>query len=270
MLTLRFLTLREVVDSFVVVACTRTHQGEPVDQEAIGQAYKQAFAAGDPARSVLRWVEPLMTLRRHGRLLERPDGERGPANTIWFQHIERQHRADVREAVLSVHPGWDETVMVSDCDEIPDPEIVPDLPALVGDLGDPFVLRQRFFSTRLGWSHPNGQWLGTTVSSVRNCYPQAARDHRSGLAQWPLIPTDGQPMTFAGSHLSWMGTDEERARKLDTFCHPELRGVFDPAAGRRDQMHSNGERLDDAPAEWVAALPLPIRDGSFSVPEAWR
>lgn len=266
MLELRFRTLRETVDQFVVVACTRTHQGQPIGRtrlDAITEGFLQVRDAHGLTRSgipaIMWWVDPKMEKTERGRTYQRPPDERGPALGPWFQHVERQHRNGIIEAVEAVGAAPDDTILVSDVDEIPRPSAALQLPGLLAEHTGWMVLEQRFYSTAIDLTHPHQPWLGTTATRRRFLMPQMMRDDRGNL---PTIP-DG------GVHFSWFGTDDERAHKLDSFSHAEL-ATWDHVEGRRLGLHSNGEELQPAPSAWQQDLPAPIMDGSFTVPASWR
>lgn len=221
----------------------------------------------------LGWCEPSMVLNRgQGVVLERGPQERGPVRTPWFQHIEKQHRNYVKTFVQELPGTRDAIVMVSDVDEIPNPAAVRQFtagyPPPANAQRAAYCLEQRFHSGALNVLHPYQPWLGTTISRQRDMAPQLHRDLRTTayneIPEIELIP-DG------GWHLSWLGTDAERARKLETFSHAELRGKFDPVDGRRAGYHSNGERLRDISLEesYTMDWPRPLLDGTFKIPDSW-
>jgi hypothetical protein len=254
MCELRLRTLAEAVDMFVPVICARTHQGEPVDLAGL-------LDLPDVARTVD--VRPYVTNPE-----PIPDGTRGGVGSRWYQFIERQHRdAIVRGCDAAGVPG-DAVVMVSDVDEIPSPDTVVEFARRIGasDRVAWYVAAQRFHSTALDLLHPQQPWLGTTASRATDLAPQQMRDCRG-----QLYDTDGATVRDGGWHFSWFGTDDERARKLDTFSHAELRDVFDPAVARTHFVHANGEKLTHLTVAQVAALgwPAPIVDGTFAVPDHW-
>lgn len=275
MLTLRLLTLADVVDQFVVVACSRTHQGQPVDRHKIeGAFYEAAMRAAQitarvtPATTTLRWIEPSNVVYRNGQFYERRPEERGPAGTRFFQHIERQHRDGMVGAVALPDVPPNAIVMMSDVDEIPSPDAVVRLQAAFARPAAWIVMAQRFHSGALDLLHPVQPWWGTCAALLGNLHPQEHRDART------TIGTANQTVTVmpqAGWHLSWFGSDAERQRKLDTFSHAELTGRYDPAEGRRALLHSNGEPLQQLTLGETYALdwPAPLLDGRFPLPDCW-
>jgi hypothetical protein len=254
MLELRLRTLNDEVDAFVAVTCTRTHQGQLVhDLPPLPAGWNLTRYVCEPDMS--GW----------------PEGERGGVGTRQYQKIERQHRDSMRQAAESVDHDHDYNVVVmcSDVDEIPTPEAVRALDELLPRAGvgplPGLVMEQRFHSTALDYLHPVQPWLGTCVQRMGDLEPQAMRDSRGMLAD------KGATIPHAGFHFSWLGTDEDRARKLDTFSHAEIaaRGE-DPAEWRRRSVHANGEQLMrcDFPGDFD--WPAPLVDGSFTIPESWR
>lgn len=255
MLELRLRTLAAVVDVFVPVVCALTHQGELTDWSA----WQWPRGQGIPA--------PHGPYTVYSDLL--PDGERGGVGTRYYQRIERLHRDGVVKAVRAVTSNPTALVMVSDVDEIPDPDCVAELESLL-DLSEHvsgrhwLTLEQRFHSTALDLLHPQQPWLGTCVSRLPHLRPQAMRDARGDASQCEQV-------SEGGWHLSWFGDDETRARKLDTFSHAELRGRFDPRAARSSRTHSNGEPLEQLTLAEIAVLswPAPLVDGTFVPPASW-
>lgn len=272
MLQLRLLTLGSLVSAYVVVACTVTHQGEPADVGMISGAFHEATAMARLTTPVeLCWVEPSMVLERRGCVHERAPEERGPAGSMWFQHIERQHRDGIRDAVGRFTDDPKTIVMMSDVDEIPDPGRVAELNywgVAPEQLNERLVFQQRFHSTALDLLHPQQPWLGTCVARLAACEPQKHRDLR-GTVDDPRPQV--VPVGRGGWHFSWFGTDRDRARKLETFSHAELLGTFDPADGRRALYHANGERLRklNLAETWALDWPVPLLNGQMPLPECW-
>lgn len=271
MLELRMRTLAETVDAFLVVACTLTHQGEPARCDEIADAYTAARDATGVAsdRARLWWVAPDTSIQRGYRTHLRPAGERGPVLSPWFQDIEHKHRDACRDAALSWTTDRDAIVMVSDVDEIPDVETVRTLPELMRMKDGWVTCEMRMHSTSLGLLHPVQPWFGTCVSRLRDLEPQNMRDARTTVGtEQQSIDVVGPPSRSV--HLSWFGTDSERARKLETFSHAEiyLRGD-DPADWRAAGTHANGEVLQ--PVEFdTLPWPAPLVDGTFEIPEEWK
>jgi hypothetical protein len=256
MMELRLRTLDHVVDRFIPVQSTVTHQGQPIPASFLAYPIGPDIPACDPPR-----VIPIAAY---------PEGARGGADSPLYQQVERQQRDGVRQAVLDVlgtDAGHTPIVMVSDVDEIPSPDAVADLEELLELIAPPtgwLVLEQRFHSSHLDWLHPQQPWLGTCAARLTDLRPQAMRDARGQRDRIGQV-YDG------GWHLSWMGSDEERQLKLDTFSHAELRGRYDPAASRALRRHANGEQLIPMTLAEIGTetWPAPIVDGTFNIPPDW-
>lgn len=248
---LRRRTLAGTVDGHVAVVCSLTHQGDPnpiLDDPRLLEAVRsgEAQIVSPTRRFPHGWTT--------GSIAGQP----------YFQLIERQHRSLARMAVVRTWPRLpaDSIVLVSDVDEIPAPEAVGRAEEKIRRKGGAFVFEQRFHSTRLTLLHPQQPWLGTIATTLAECAPQQQRNARGPLQEWGRVIRDG------GWHLSWFGTDEDRDRKLRSFSHGELVGDFDPAAGRANQEHSDGQPLRAVPYPGDYDWPAPLHDG-FPIPGEW-
>lgn len=251
LLELRLRTLEQVVDRFVVVTSPITHQGQPAPEfDALAERWKP-------------W--PLTHYRSHVDVPKMRG--RGGAGTTEYQKVEKWHRDCVTEAVKVVTDDPGALVIVSDVDEIPFAHTFAE-PLDLLDRMSPghewLVLEQRFHSGSLDVLHPQQPWLGSELSRVRDLKPQAMRDAR------PRLYEQGDTIKAAGVHLSWLGTDQQRQSKLDSFSHYELHD-WDPAEGRRTLTHANGEVLRTLTMEEMECMTWPrvLFDGSFSIPASW-
>lgn len=229
MAVLRQMHLRRAVDMHVAVSCTLTYQGDPAD--------RQGMEAPGGAHWVWTTADP------------NPDGSRG-------FHVEHQHRLAIPDLLARMGVGDDDVVMVSDVDEIPDADRVPEVAALARS-GALVSVPMRMHGFALDYLYP-GPWWGTTASLLRYSDPAHQRS-----VQAPLGTEAG-----AGWHLSWIGTPEARARKLATFSHIELAGL-DTEACYRDAVHATGTPLRRLSADDVAAMRWPWSDHHLQPPAHW-
>lgn len=264
MMELRLRTLADVVDAQIAVRCRTTHQGQPANLEPVPHWFYNAF----PKLS-LYTMTPNLARESKGRVYERPINERGGAGSPFFQHIEAQHRNACLTAARTITDDPDAVILVSDVDEIPRPEIIAELGS---DLGAAmfsackwWTLEMAFFSGSIDYRVPQA-WFGTCASRLADCEPQAQRDARGTV---DLPDAECGVITDAGWHISWTGTDDERARKRDTFSHAELAHLDLPAL-RAAHRHVDGLALVHCPFPRDGDLPLPLLDGSFAIPESWR
>lgn len=252
MLELRVFTLAEHVDLFMPVVCSLTHQGLPTDLDA---------ATRLPTLVGIGWEYKPKVHRPYVMRPARgfPRVERSVAGSPWFQLIERQHRAGIWYACNELGLAPTDIVLVSDVDEIPNPDVIPSV--MAG--GEVQVFEQRFHSDKLTLLHPQQPWYGTTVSNWRDCNPHDARQHRAEMAETP-----GATIPHGGWHFSWFGTDEQREAKLHAFSHGEIVGHYDPKLGREHGIHSNGEvlrHINLADYDW----PKPMLTDTFDIPKEW-
>lgn len=172
--------------------------------------------------------------------------------------IEAQHRSQVPRAVAAcLLAPPDAVLLVSDVDEIPDPTTLDQVAAAAK--AGPVQVPMRMHAFALDYLYPL-RWWGTTASLFVEADP-----HRQRSVQRPISPEGGH-----GWHLSWMGTPEQRRRKLATFSHVELVDV-DVDACWRTATHVTGHPLRRLPPDEMAALdwPAPLFDG-FDIPRDWR
>ena len=185
MLELRFRTLEDVVDTFVVAEALQTHSGQPKPLHL--RRNLDHFA---------RWRNRLHIITVH--LTE---------TNSWLR--ERQHRGTLTEGLRALGAAADDLVIVADVDEIPRPEAV----AQIGPQGARLELDFYYYNahTRVneGWS------IGALPYGV-----EADPNHVRTLAghDVPIIE-------HAGWHLSYMGGAARIAGKLDAFMHHADPGI---------------------------------------------
>lgn len=165
---------------------------------------------------------------------------------------EQSQREFVKHGLDDAQP--DDFVFHGDVDEIPT--------ALAVTYANPrgiAVLLQRFHPFAVDWRHPMW-WPGTTVTQYRNVTSMTAlRDARlaTGSAQVP----------DAGWHFSWVGDEAARLRKINAFCHAEIRSTWEP---HLEDCWSSGLHVDGAPLDPVTVnddWPTWVREGH--APASW-
>lgn len=148
----------------------------------------------------------------------------------------------------------DDIVFHGDVDEIPT--------ALAARYVQPVgtaVLVQRFHPFAVDWRHPQ-DWRGTTATRLKNITTMSAlRDAR--------LSPHSIPVPDAGWHFSWVGDGTARHRKLDIFCHQEIRSTWEPHI---EDCWASGLHVDGSPLEPVVvddSWPRWVRDGEC--PDSW-
>jgi len=196
---LRYETIKDVVDAFVVVEATTTHAGH---------AKEPSFTPPDGHEvSIARVVVTL------------PDAETDgiPAT----RRREMTQRNAIARAVHDINPPDDAIILISDCDEIPNPIFVDVLRREgMGD-GDVVVFRQNLCYYDLNTS-AGYVWNGTRAARWADVRALSPHVVRYGLgqpdAQYPryLLASPG------GWHLSYFGGADAVRRKMVGFLHQEL------------------------------------------------
>ncbi len=110
-LEIRLNVLYDVVDRFVIAESAWTHTGQP-----------KAFIFDENRSRFARFADKII----HLKITETPTPPEGltPDESRWF--LENYQRNALVRGLADAQP--DDVIMVSDCDEIPDPEIVKKLP----------------------------------------------------------------------------------------------------------------------------------------------
>lgn len=123
--------------------------------------------------------------------------------------------------------------------------------------------RQTLYCFAIDWQHPE-PWWGTVAARVRDVGKFA--DLRT--ARCALLPE----LPDAGWHFSWLGGADEARKKMDSFCHPEVKalGWYD----RLDECYRTGRHIDNGktgtellPVDVDETYPRWIREGN--APRAW-
>ncbi len=194
---LRYETLREVVDGFVVIEARHTHSG---------------------ADKPLTFVCPDDPAVRH-YVVDLPDP--GVSGIPATRRREMFQRNAIATCMQQMHCPDDAILLISDCDEIPRPDAVDSLRRRGLDDGEVVTLFQRLYYYNFNTTSPQ-PWPGTRAarwSDVRALSPHVIR---CGLAQPDSYYPTRLGIHYAGWHLSYFGGVEQVARKMRAFLHQEL------------------------------------------------
>lgn len=207
----RILSLKDVVDTFVVAEADTTFSGLP---------HEPTFA-----RDVLAHLPPDLRGRVVYRVVMGMGRGQHPAYS-WFKVGEQEIRDTLLGVVGDCNPDEEDLVLISDCDEIPRASMVEDLRA-VANPADIFVLGQRlhYYWIDLIWDvdeHfqsargvPRGPWWwGTRAAAWRT-----ARQHGGfNLRVWQ----GNRWIADAGWHYSFLGNFRAHVEKLTSWSHDAL------------------------------------------------
>ena len=196
-LEMRLGSLDSVVDYFVFVETTRTFSGRP--KPLYYQENKNRFA---------KW---------HGKIITASPSL--PNAGSW--EYERLPREFLVNMIRGLNPAQTDTLTFSDCDEIPNPEVVK---TYTPDLGLR-NLKQHTYYYNLNhlFDYGNRAWSRARIGTVQHIYDHGAMGFRGG---WP-VGKDLDPTYPAiengGWHLSYFQpTIETIRRKVFSISHDDL------------------------------------------------
>jgi hypothetical protein len=211
MLEARLVELERIPDLVhVIVEADATH----------GDGSPKPYRYPDQASRFARWADRIRYIQATG-LPDTPDP--------WDrEHAQREWCA---EGVTDAQP--DDIILHGDVDEIP-----TDLAARYVQPRGIVVFQQRMHPFAVDWFHPD-PWQGTTACRYRDLTTfSALRDARFTAA----------PLPDAGWHFSWVGDPGARVRKINSFCHPEIRGTWEP---HLEDCWASGLHVDGTPLRAV-------------------
>ena len=255
MLECRLTELEEVIDWFVLVEATVTHQGAPKPLHYLENIHR--FDRWND-RIVHVIADDLTTRRNESRLgmVRVYDGDTDVSHEAW--QSENSQREYVADGLARLDLSPKDIVFHGDVDEIPTRMHAE----LVNPRTGPVCLEQRFHPFAVDWLHPE-PWSGTVVGHPHHM--------NRGLAAFRhLRMTDGRlSLPDAGWHFTWVSDSHEaKVTKIDSFCHPEIKGVW---RDRLDECWATGVHVDGtklSPVDVTAGeWPTWITDGS--APEGW-
>jgi beta-1,4-mannosyl-glycoprotein beta-1,4-N-acetylglucosaminyltransferase len=186
-LELRLRTLEDVVDRFVLCEAAFTYRGDP--KPLLFDPQAERFA---------RWRDRIT-------VIEYP----GPPNPDpWVN--EKGQRDYLATGLADLGP--DDLVLVSDCDEIPDPANVTLAPPPGGIIGH-HMLFARGYLNRLASERP--VWVGTRSATM------ATYRANGGFSAVRNLPTDRITIVDGGWHFSSTGGAAVMALKMRSYAHWE-------------------------------------------------
>jgi beta-1,4-mannosyl-glycoprotein beta-1,4-N-acetylglucosaminyltransferase len=195
MLKYRLETLSPVVDKFVLVESPRTFRGNP--KKLYYQENKHLFEKYSD--KIIHVVDD--------HLVENPQSP-------WLNDAHQRNYTHEGAARLGLGP--DDIILLSDVDEIFDPEVIKNIEQYLGQNMFVSLNMDLYYynietKLELDWSAPKA----ARYSYFRSIYPHAFRNGAPG----PVIPD-------AGWHLSYFGNPKMIINKLKNFAHDELSELY--------------------------------------------
>ena len=197
LLELRLSELDSVVDRFVIVEANRTHKGD----------LKPMYYAENKSRFA-QWEEKIV----HVPVGDLPTGD-GLAAI-------RRREMSQRNAILRgiTDCADDDVILISDCDEIPRPHLIPQ------SIDDGVVAAyiQKLYYYNFNTFAPARPWPGTRVCSVADARAMTPHIVRCGMGQPDAYYPRYAHIQDGGWHYSYFGGTDKIRSKMTQFLHQEL------------------------------------------------
>jgi hypothetical protein len=222
---LRYETLRGVVDTFVIVEARHTHSGceKPLTFTAPPDAPVRTWAASLPDPGM-----PGIPATRRREMTQR-NAIAEAVGSLSFKTPDDVWYRDCRD---------DDILLISDCDEIPNPAVVAELAAHGLPDGHIVVFRQKLCYYDLNTSG-GYVWQGTRAARWGDVRALSPHIVRYGIASAdPHYPLHLLAMP-GGWHLSYFGGADAVRAKMGAFLHQEL--VTPEALGAVEARVAAGE-----------------------------
>lgn len=197
LLELRFSELDSVVDRFVVVEATRTHKGD---------AKPLLFL--DNERRFKRWRDRI----DYNVVDDMPTGDGLAA----IRRREMFQRNCILRSLTDA--ADDDIVLISDCDEIPRPTMIP----TQLDDGVILVYLQHLYYFNFNTYAPARPWPGTRACRVADARCLSPHIVRNGIGQPDAYYPRYGAIQDGGWHFSYFGGAERIREKQRAFLHQEL------------------------------------------------
>lgn len=206
MLEMRLGQMDEVVDHFVMIEVERTYKGDP--KPLYYTQNKERFA---------KWNHKIHCITPY----------LGLAGSWEFEVIQRNALLD---SIKALAPSMGDTITFSDCDEIPNPEVVR---IHTPELGLRNLRQYTFWYNYNRLMDYGGRaWSRARIGTIKEMYERGPMHFRGG-------PQDDLDSTFpavdnGGWHGTYFGSSIERIRrKVHSFSHDDLVPFID---GRTDKQ----------------------------------
>jgi len=220
MLELRLGQLDSVVDKFILVETNLTYRG--AEKPLYYQQNKHLFQ---------RWNHKIVAVDANT-----------PRQGAWYFEIAQ--RNVLKDVVRSLNPGEDDTIVFSDCDEIPNPDAIRNYTPSLGLRN----LKQWTFYYNFNhlFNYGDRSWSRARIGRVRDFYEWGAYEFRQGPRDLdPTFPS----IENGGWHGSYFGLLPKIRRKVDSISHDDLspfihsrtnRELADDIFHGRDLYHRQG------------------------------
>lgn len=193
MLELRLGQLDSVVDKFILVETNLTYRGQ--EKPLYYQQNKHLFE---------RWNHKIVAVDSHT-----------PRMGAWYFEIAQ--RNVLSEVVKGLNPSEEDTIVFSDCDEIPNPDVVL---YYTPDLGLRNLKQYTFYyNFNHMFNYGDRSWSRARIGRVKDFLQWGAYEFRQGPRDLDLtFPS----LENGGWHGSYFGLLPRIRRKVDSISHDDL------------------------------------------------
>lgn len=211
LLDLRLSLLNDRITKFVLVESKKSHSGE--EKSLFFQENKEMFS------KYLDKIIHVVIEEFPSEMIYSPsESDVDPSLHIhWFR--ENYQRNEILKGLYQETIYYNDIILISDLDEIPDPEKLSIFVNSVPE-GDYRIQLQKWFCWDTDRKY-NGNWPGTAAIrwiDLLNTTPQDIRKNRYDSNKF----LSGEHF---GWHCSWFGGIDKVMEKLKTFAHQELRNI---------------------------------------------
>ena len=211
LLDLRLSLLCEKVTKFILVESKKSHSGE--DKTLYFQENKDLFS------KYLSKITHIIVDDFPEEMIYTPsESDVDPSLHIhWFR--ENYQRNEILKGLYQENINKNDIILISDLDEIPDPEKLSTFINLIPE-GEYRIQLQKWFCWDTERTYA-GNWPGTSAIrwvDLLNTTPQDIRKNRYDTSKF----LSGEHF---GWHCSWFGGIDKVMEKLKTFAHQELRNI---------------------------------------------
>ena len=243
----RLRALDNVVDKFVLVEAEETFVGNP--KPLLFKENKERYS---------KWLDKIVHVvvpKDNSTLLDKPEGldresvvkqlGKEDNSTLLDKFSIEKYQRDFIADGLEGFPD-DTTVMISDVDEIPDPNIVRRVKPEV-------ALHMWMFEYSFEYMFTGEMWVGTVVTTAKNVREKGPNYFRFNRWRFPIVQ-------YAGWHCSSFGDSKHVFNKIQNYAHSgddkhKGQTLEDFEKFLKEGIHSDGKtKLIRTPKELIARV----------------
>ena len=203
LLEVRLNILKDIVDFFIIVEAKQDHQGKSKNLNFKPDRYREF------KDKIIYKVIDRLELNQDTKLAKN-----------WAEgHLRDQFQRNYILKVLnSINVTKEDIIIISDLDEIPDPNVLKELNFDKFKIG---ICEQKFFSYKFNLIRPNFKWYGSRMCKFKNLKtPQYLRNLKVKKKVFNFI-NNIKLIKNCGWHFSYLKTPELIIKKLESFAHSE-------------------------------------------------